>query len=265
MTFRGIDNSVMEKNDFLILVINLDRAPNRLEKISLQLNRLGLAWERVSAADGKNLNIHDENLLDTKSFGARHGKTPLPGELGCYLSHVWAFERFLKSDFKFALVLEDDVLLRDELPAVLDKLKTREDAWDMVKLSGVHSGTPVSVAQLTPLHQLTVMLSRCTGSSAYAVNRHAAKIYAQGLLPMKLPYDHEFDRAWYWHLKVRMVVPHPCGHDDQEISMINTSQTVKVKFHWTRRLSAYRWRLGNELNRFFHGLNQWLRHKFFFS
>lgn len=253
----------MNHNDFLILVINLDRAPQRLQKITEQLNRLGLTWERVSAADGKTLSMDDETLLDAKAFGSRHGKTPLPGELGCYISHVWAFDRFLQSDVRFAVVLEDDVLVRDELPEVLLKLANRADDWDMVKLSGVHSGTPLSVGKLTSKHELAVMLSRCTGSSAYVVNRHAAQIYSQGLLPMKIPYDHEFDRAWYWGLKIRMVTPHPCGHDEHEISMINTASTLRVKFHWSRRLGAYRWRLVNELSRVVHGLGQWIRFRYF--
>ena len=248
----------MNFNDYLILVINLDRAPQRLEKISTQLQRLGLSWERVSAADGKNLSMEDPTLLDAGAFGQRHGKTPLPGELGCYLSHVWAMQRFLQSGARFALILEDDVLLRDDLPEVLTQLSVHAQAWDMVKLSGVHSGTPLPVGSLSPKHQLAVMLSRFTGSSAYVLNRHAAQTYARGLLPMKIPYDHEFDRAWFWGLKIRMVTPCPCGHDEAEVSMINTIQTPRVKFHWTRRLRTYRWRLGNELSRLFHGLWQWL-------
>ena len=35
--------TAMNLNDFMILVINLDRAPLRLQKISEQLNRLGLS------------------------------------------------------------------------------------------------------------------------------------------------------------------------------------------------------------------------------
>jgi len=50
----------------------------------------------------------------------------------------------------------------------------------MVKLSGVHSGTPVPYLEIAPGHRLAVMLSRCTGSSAYAINRRAAQAYLNG-------------------------------------------------------------------------------------
>ncbi len=187
--------------------------------------------------------------------------SPVPGELGCYLSHVRAMRHFLASRAVFALVLEDDVLLHDSLPAVLQGLIQHADRWDMVKLSAVHSGTPVPVLQVTPGHALAVMLSRCTGSSAYLINRRAAQAYAAGLLPMSLPYDHVFDQGWRFGLKVRLVTPTPCGHDDQIASTIVAPAGTTRKFHWTQRLPAFAYRLGNESRRLTYGLTQTLREK----
>jgi glycosyl transferase family 25 len=182
---------------------------------------------------------------------------PVLGELGCYLSHVEAMRRFLASDAAFALILEDDVLLHDSLPAVLHGLLQHAARWDMVKLSGVHSGTPVPFLDLAPGHRLAVMLTRCTGSSAYVVNRRAAQAYLHGarpLLPMSLPYDHVFDQGWRFGLKVRLVTPTPCGHDDQIASTIVAPPGPARKFHWLRRLPAHAYRLGNEWRRLCYGL-----------
>jgi glycosyl transferase, family 25 len=168
---------------------------------------------------------------------------------------------FLASSAEYALVLEDDALLQDSLPAVLRGLMQHPGRWDMVKLSAVHSGTPVPVLTLAPGHQLAVMLSRCTGSSAYLMNRRAAKAYAQGLLPMCLPYDHIFDLGWRFGLKVRMVTPTPCTHDEQIPTTIETAPVATRKFHWTRRLSTHRYRVGIELRRLMYGLVSALREK----
>jgi GR25 family glycosyltransferase involved in LPS biosynthesis len=70
---------------------------------------------------------------------------PVLGELGCYLSHVQVMRGLLASAAAAALVLEDDVLLHDSLPAVLQGLMQHPARWDMVKLSAVHSGTPQPV------------------------------------------------------------------------------------------------------------------------
>lgn len=252
----------MERMDGLqTWVINLDRAPERLERISQQLQRLALSFTRLPAADARALRPEQRDALDEPAYRRKHGMTPLLGELGCYLSHVQALHQFLASPAQFALVLEDDVLLHDSLPAVLKGLVHHADRWDMVKLSAVHSGTPVPVLQVAPGHSLAVMLSRCTGASAYVVNRRAAQAYVAGLLPMSLPYDHVFDQGWRFGLKVRLVTPTPCTHDEVTPSTMGYQDAPRRKFHWTRRLPAFAYRLGNETRRIRYGLTQLLREK----
>lgn len=246
-------------------VINLDRAPDRLARVREQLGRLGLPFERLPAVDARTLTPAQRALLDEPAFHRRHGMTPLPGELGCYLSHIEVMRRFLASGAEAALVLEDDVRLHDTLPAVLAALMRCRERWDVVKLSAVHSGTPAAVADLGSGHALAVMLSKCTGSSAYLMNRRAAEAWLRepgGLLPMQLPYDHAFDRAWAFGLKQRLVVPTPCGHDDQVASTIGAPANMPSrKFKGLKRLPTHLWRLGNELRRVGYGLAQLLRDK----
>ncbi len=246
-------------------VINLDRAPDRLARVCEQLERLRLPWQRLPAVDARALTPAQRALLDEPAFHRRHGMTPLPGELGCYLSHIEAMRRFLASGAEAALVLEDDIRLHDTLPAVLAALMRCPGRWDVVKLSAVHSGTPVPVADLGDGHALAVMLSKCTGSSAYLMNRRAAAAWLRvpgGLLPMQLPYDHAFDRAWTFGLKQRLVVPTPCGHDDQVTSTIGAPANMPSrKFKGMKRWPTHLWRLGNELRRVAYGLGQLLREK----
>jgi glycosyl transferase family 25 len=245
----------------IVLVINLDRSERRLESIAKQLDRLGLDWERLSAADGKSLDLSDSRLLDLASFKGLHGKMPLAGELGCYLSHVWCMQRLMSSGHEYALIIEDDALLGDDLPAVLQALISKSEQWDMVKLSGLHSGTPLPVCGLFGDYRLAIPLSRYTGSSCYLVNRYVAGVYAEKLLPMKLPYDHEYDRAWAYDFKMRMVDPAPCTHTFELGSELNPHAVERVNFHWSRRLSVYGWRLSNELKRLFYGLSQWIKYR----
>lgn len=236
-------------------VINLDRSADRLARIGPALDALGLAWTRQRAVDARNLSPAQAAQLDETAYARKHGKRPALGELGCYLSHMEVMQNFLASPHEFALVLEDDAQLGAELPAVVAALERLSGRWDMVKLSGVHSGTPQAVAALTHHTQLAVMLTRCTGSSAYVVNRHAAQVYLDRLLPMELPYDHVFDRGWALDLKIRLASPPPCGHDQGVETTIALPQNRK--FHWTQRLGAYGYRLRNEWQRVGYGLRHW--------
>lgn len=237
-------------------MINLDRAPDRLARITAQLQRLGMPFHRMAAVDARLLTAEQRALLDEPAYRRKHGMLPVWGELGCYLSHVQVMRNFVASDAEFALVLEDDALLHNSLPAVMRGLARHRERWDMCKLSAVHSGTPQAFLQLSEGHRLAVMLSRCTGSSAYAINRKAAQVYLLQLLPMSLPYDHVFDQGWRLGLKVRLVTPTPCGHDEQIASTIVAPPGLSRKFAWHQRLPTYVYRLRNEAARVAYGLRQ---------
>jgi glycosyl transferase, family 25 len=237
-------------------VINLDKDRERLQRITQQLAATGLAWTRISAVYGRDLPEEQrQRLLDSAAYRRKHGMEPALGELGCYLSHLAVMRALLASGHRFGLVLEDDVLLTPALVPVLQGLLTHAGRWDMVKLSRVHSGSPRPCLEVAPGHHLAVMLSRCTGSSAYLVNRRAAQAYVDGLLPMTLPYDHVFDQGWTFGLQVRMVSPTPCIHDEDIATTITTGGASR-KFAWWRRLSAHAYRLGNELRRVRYGLRE---------
>ncbi len=245
----------------LTLVINLDRSPHRLAQIARQLEDISWPWERLSAADGKCLDLGDRSLLDLDAFERKHGKPPLPGEVGCYLSHVWAMRRFLETDQAFLLILEDDPRIGPDLPVVIGALMERAEQWDVVMLAGVHSGRPLRVAPLWGAYALAVPLSRYAGSSAYLLSRHAAEVYLRDLLPVSLPYDHEYDRAWARGLKTRIVTPAPCRHSFEDGSDLHPPGVVRRNFHWSRRLGTLWWRLKTDLRRIAHGLGQWLRYR----
>lgn len=248
----------MQLSPFLTLVINLDRAPDRMTRLAKRLLELDLCWERVPGVDGQAIEWASPNHLDLDAFHRRHGKSPLSGEVGCYLSHVKAIGAFLSSSARFVLILEDDVQLNEDLPIVLNGLQDCPQDWDLVKLSGVHRGTPVKLQSLTDGHDLVVMLSKCTGASAYVLNRRAAQTLASALLPMRIPFDHEFDRAWHWGLKTRSVLPYPCHHDQLVESTINYADRPRRRFAWYRRLPAYTWRMRNAWCQLIYGLQQWL-------
>lgn len=92
-----------------ILLINLDRQPERLRDMRSQLDGLGLRYERVAAIDRYALTSADLRA---------HG-TMTPGELACARSHFACWTRALECGDDHVLILEDDVLLAPQLADVL--------------------------------------------------------------------------------------------------------------------------------------------------
>ena len=246
-------------SQLLTLVINLDRAVERLARITGALEALGMAWQRLPAVDGSQLSEAERRTaIDEQKFQRNRGMPSVPGELGCYLSHAGAMRHLLASDAQFALILEDDAIPGNDLTAVLGGLMSHPDRWDMVKLSAVHSGTPVRVLKLTDSHWLAVMFSSCTGASAYLVNRRAAQIYQDQLLPMTVQVDHVLDKGWRFGIKVRLVTPQPVRHDESvPTTILQLPGAGPRKFHWSRRLPSYFYRLGNETRRLHYAIREY--------
>jgi len=92
----------------LVQVINLERRPDRLSRMSAELEKAGLKFEVQVAVDGQ-LENHEPKFLSK-------------GAVGCWKSHVNAMRRIVEAKAPFGLILEDDAVFS---PIVNDKFLTR--------------------------------------------------------------------------------------------------------------------------------------------
>lgn len=97
-------------------VINLPKDQDRRESILRETSRFStLDIEMMEAVYGKELADQErEDLFDSKKYSQYYGRNVLPGEIGCTLSHRKCYKRLLYSDWKYALVLEDDAHFLDD-------------------------------------------------------------------------------------------------------------------------------------------------------
>jgi glycosyl transferase family 25 len=103
-------------------LINLDGSDERLASATAQLQQHGIAFERISAVDGRKIPTTElEQLYDKKRAIAYMGRDLSAGEVGCYLSHIKALEAFIASDADIAVVLEDDFRLLHPYAAPIKK------------------------------------------------------------------------------------------------------------------------------------------------
>lgn len=147
-------------------------------------------------------------------------------------------------------MLEDDAAFPDDFLVLLKRLIERAHVWDIVKMSGFHSGTPIRIEPLVSPYALAVPLSRHMNANCILFLRHAAKVLLGRLLPMTLPFDHALERAWLWGLKPRIVSPAPCPADTGMASTIgNRGQLKGFKFPLHMRIPAMWFRFRTELLR----------------
>lgn len=179
-----------------LFVVNLDRSADRLAAISESAADWGLTITRVPAVDGRSLSAEQSRILDHRKFGAFNGKAVLPGEIGCYLSHLKALALIADGDSAFGVILEDDVRFTERFLPALEALG-RVDGWEVVKLINHRTKCFVKHFDLGSGFSLGRCLhGPCGGTAAYAVTREAARKLLKSLRPMVVPVDIELERAW---------------------------------------------------------------------
>jgi len=173
-----------------VFVINLARRQDRLAAMAAQLDRLGLAAERIAAIDADR--IRDGWLAPFFAKGGPLGRIP-KGDQCCSLSHRRAWIAFLATGESHAAVLEDDVVLDGAAAALLGDASWIPQGVEVVKLEHfgpegqrVLVGAPTAVA---PDHTIAPILSRHAGAGAYVLSR-AAAIRLLKVEQWNVPVDH---------------------------------------------------------------------------
>ncbi len=180
-----------------VYVINLDRRSDRLVAVSNQLMRLGIAFERIQAIDAKELFSGKEHI---------ELKSPLhliaQGAVACKMSHIKALQTFLRSDSEFALILEDDVRLANDLPALLEcadwfphphKIVNLEVNIEDEYLLGRELGRTPTGRELRAMYRFQYG----GGAAAYLICRDGAAIVCAEKGKFELQIDHTlFDMSY---------------------------------------------------------------------
>lgn len=209
-----------------IIVINLDRRPDRLSWMQGQLDALNLPWTRLSATDSRNVDIEaavrrgvitaeaarEVNMPDShKTFGI----TLTSGAVGCALSHLRAWAIAEKSDLP-TLVLEDDVELRMtqdgvlSIQALLRRLEDVPSDWDIVYLgSGQYETEPARTdderrAEARGVHTV----AHASGTYGYVIRASSVK-QMRTVFPLRSQIDSQLQelRLRKYILEPNLVMP----------------------------------------------------------
>ena len=80
----------------ITLVINLDRAAERMAHMARELQAVGLPYTRIAAVDGATLQRPHPDFSENH-YRHLHGRHWAPKELGCYLSHIQCLRTLILS------------------------------------------------------------------------------------------------------------------------------------------------------------------------
>jgi len=233
----------------MVLLINLPRSTERRKRMELRLAALRLDYQTLSAVDGRAR--LDELLpsVDVAAFERHVGRDLLPGEIGCYHSHLLAWQHFLASDAQVLLVLEDDMVFHDDFADALRTALRGRAHWDMLKLAKIRANQPVCQGLLGP-YRLNAYLGAATGFGAYLVQRDTVQRMLPALLPITAPIDRVLEQVHRYDIRHFGLEPFPSHPQDEGQSTITGVSFSAVKrYSLGRRWTKYAEQMSNLLRR----------------
>lgn len=222
-----------------IYAINLDRSVDRWNALSRQAEEFGLPIVRVSGVDGTQTPVDQRIDCNIAAFEFKNGRTMLPGEYGCYRSHLKALSAFLASGDEVAVIIEDDIVLPADLLDRVHAALAAVPGADVIKFFNHRVVAFKSVA----ISQMGDEIGRAAhgplGSSAcYAVTRRGAQLLIGGMKVMEFPLDMALERGWASGARI-YITRQNVAEPTREASTIASRTIYRAnKFPWWRRLGT---------------------------
>lgn len=178
--------------NYKIFIINLDRSKERFQHALTQLAPWpNLPIERVSAADGRAMSEQELNQYYSLALNKAHyHKLLKPGEKGCYISHIWCWQKIVEQKLDFALILEDDFIIQTDLHALLDTIAALSTPWHYLKLAMPNKQQPVLKTEvLSNGFSLVHYKKHPVSTVAQAIDQAGAQLLLSKAVPFYRPVD----------------------------------------------------------------------------
>ena len=222
-----------------IIVINLDQDTDRRERIESRLLELGLCWERLQAVDGRRLAPCHEAMID-RAAQAACGLRISPGAIGCWISHRRAQQMVADGPDRMALIVEDDLHIKDGLPDILERIERgAAGRFDVIRLHRIKHRRKFVPVRHIGAYTIGFVRPADSGTLAYVITREAARRLVSSIPRMVHLADHALYEHWTHGLVVCSIDPPLVYHRDEGRSSISArplSRAPSFKFgQWLRR------------------------------
>ena len=224
--------------EFKIYIVNLKKDEKRRENIIREVKKQNLTnYEIVDAVDGSKLN---QNELNNATFKNKKHLNPWnskmsPSQIGCALSHIKVYEKFIKTGFEVALILEDDAIFVRDFnnnlkQLILKNFKFRKQIVLLSELKEFHGKALDSVDNYE-----IVNVSNAFFTHAYMINKEAARSIISFNYPVKTIADNFVFFKIYCNIKIIGLNPYLLDQDKKSFKTTIKSEETTKKIFLIRR------------------------------
>jgi GR25 family glycosyltransferase involved in LPS biosynthesis len=239
-----------------IFVISLSNEKERQNYIQSFFDAKGASFEFLFGVDGRKLSQEEINSFHDAEKAKKYGGELSRGEIGCALSHRLVYERMVKNNIERAIIMEDDIKLKNDffiISDLLEKIPINNFIIKLDKFYSTQTGDDNSGhTHFTPWHRIALdkeynirqPLRDPTLTWGYYIDIKAA--YTLFYLSQKIFVVAD---AWYYFkyfIKLRMINKALVDNEAHFESIIGTRIKSKTK---KRAYNQYKKTNANEMRR----------------
>ena len=217
---------------FIVYIINLKKDEERKKNILREIKEQNIKnYELIAAVDGNNLTEEELNLLtykNKKSINPWNTKMS-PSQIGCALSHIKIYRKLIKSNYDFALILEDDAYFLKDLKDRLQNfiIKNLKYKKQILLLSELKEFISKPLDKFNDYEVVNVTNAFFTHS--YFINKKAAESIIKFNYPVKTIADNFVLFHIYCKIKITGLNPFLLGQDTKKFKTSITDFTNNNK------------------------------------
>lgn len=210
----------------LVRVISLERSTERRERVRRELKNFSHEWTFLNAVDGFALKALPKSY-DQAKVRRLQGHDLTLGEIGCYLSHLSAWQQCVLEN-KPMLVFEDDFVLGPETEAIIEDLMACRNLWGVVRLSGIHE-TQDSTVKENQLYKLAINHGDPCGTACYLIQPEAAQTLINHSVEIYEAVDHFMEHFSKHGVRIYAAKPYPIGLSHSKSTIVDRSDKQPIK------------------------------------
>lgn len=234
-----------------VYLINLDSSSDRLIQATSELNKHNIEFERISAVDGRQLDLTTHDGYNSEKANELMGRDLVGGEVGCYLSHKRCVSEFLASDYDFLIVLEDDLEIVSDLIPIVKKtvewLERQHTGWYLINIGSTKRKLSRQLCEIDA-HRLLKSYYFPVLTLGLVWSREGAQAFQDDLTEISVPIDVAL-QSWLtdlsrgYSMSPPLVQPNGADSDIDTIKGKNFTNRQRIGKRWPRQKRMW----GNKL------------------
>lgn len=232
---------VLEK--FKIFIINLKKDKKRRTHIINQLTEQKINnYEIIDAVNGKEF---DKKEIKKNTFTNKMGINPWNSkmsfsQIGCALSHIKIYKKFIETDYDYALILEDDAIFIENfhnklINFIINSFKYKKQIILLSEIKQFYSKPIIKIKK----YEL-VNVTNAFFTHAYFINKEAAKSIISFNYPVKTIADNFVLFKLYCGIKITGINPFIVDQDKKNHPTTISIEEEKFKKIFLFKRTVYK-------------------------